>query len=100
VFRCRGGAALVRDAGFAADVPDRAAILLAEIGVSGISYAAAKLQLALCFHHAVLDAQDDLATATATATATARLSELTQSGVVRSCSRSEIRGRAFSPPAG
>jgi hypothetical protein len=93
VFRCRGGAALVRDAGFAADVPDRAAILLAEI-----SYAAAKLQLALCFHHAVLDAQDDLATATATATA--RLSELTQSGVVRSCSRSEIRGRAFSPPAG
>jgi hypothetical protein len=98
VFRCRGGAALVRDAGFAADVPDRAAILLAEIGVSGISYAAAKLQLALCFHHAVLDAQDDLATATATAIA--RLSELTQSGVVRSCSRSEIRGRAFSPPAG
>jgi hypothetical protein len=96
VFRCRGGAALVRDAGFAADVPDRAAILLAEIGVSGISYAAAKLQLALCFHHAVLDAQDDLATATAIA----RLSELTQSGVVRSCSRSEIRGRAFSPPAG
>ncbi|MEY9993145.1 hypothetical protein ABIE67_005177 [Streptomyces sp. V4I8] len=56
-------AALVRDAGFAADLPDRAAVLLAEIGVSGISYAAPKLHLALCFHHAVLDAQDALATA-------------------------------------
>ncbi|MCZ1001073.1 ATP/GTP-binding protein [Streptomyces mirabilis] len=67
-------AVLVRDAGFAADLPGRAAVLLAEIGVSGISYAAAKLQLALCFHHAVLDAQDDLATAIA------RLRELTQSG--------------------
>lgn len=67
-------AALVRDAGFAADVPDRAAVLLAEIGVSGISYAAAKLQLALCFHHAVLDAQDDLVDAIT------HLRELTQSG--------------------
>ncbi|MFF3911625.1 ATP/GTP-binding protein [Streptomyces sp. NPDC001848] len=54
-------ATLVRDAGFAVDLPDRAAVQLAEIGVSGISYAAAKLQLALCFHHAVLDAQDNLA---------------------------------------
>ncbi|MFJ2650349.1 ATP/GTP-binding protein [Streptomyces sp. NPDC087420] len=67
-------AVLVRNAGFAADLPGRAAALLAEIGVSGISYAAAKLQLALCFHHAVLDAQDDLATAIT------RLCELTQSG--------------------
>ncbi|MCH0557659.1 ATP/GTP-binding protein [Streptomyces sp. MUM 16J] len=67
-------AALVRDAGFDADLPERAAVLLAEIGVSGISYAAAKLQLALCFHHAVLDAQDDLTTAIT------RLRELTQSG--------------------
>ncbi|MDX3851067.1 ATP/GTP-binding protein [Streptomyces sp. AK02-01A] len=67
-------ATLVRDAGFAGDVPDRAAVLLAEISGSGISYAAAKLQLALCFHHAVLDAQDDLTTAIA------RLRELTQSG--------------------
>ncbi|MGA5057828.1 hypothetical protein ACPB99_10290 [Streptomyces pseudogriseolus] len=67
-------AALVRDAGFYADLPDRAAVLLAEIGVSGISYAAAKLQLALCFHHAVLDAQDDLVDAIT------RLRELTQSG--------------------
>ncbi|UIX32125.1 ATP/GTP-binding protein [Streptomyces sp. GQFP] len=67
-------AVLVRDAGFAADLPGRAAVLLAEIGVSGISYAAAKLQLALCFHHAVLDAQDDLATAIT------RLRELTRSG--------------------
>jgi hypothetical protein len=49
-------------------------VLLAEIDVCGISYAAAKLQLALCFHHAVLDAQDDLATAIT------RLRELTQSG--------------------
>ncbi|WP_307627258.1 hypothetical protein [Streptomyces turgidiscabies] len=53
-------AVLVRDPGFAADLPGRAAVLLAEISASGISYAAAKLQLALCFHHAVLDAQDDL----------------------------------------
>lgn len=67
-------AVLVRDAGFAADLPGRAAVLLAEIGVSGISYAAAKLQLALCFHHAVLEAQDDLAIAIT------RLRELTQSG--------------------
>ncbi|MFJ3998499.1 ATP/GTP-binding protein [Streptomyces parvus] len=67
-------AALVRDAGFSADVPDRAAALLAEIGVSGISYAAAKLQLALCFHHAVLDAQDVLVDTIT------RLRELTQSG--------------------
>ncbi|MBP0456528.1 ATP/GTP-binding protein [Streptomyces bomunensis] len=67
-------AVLVRDAGFAADLPGRAAALLADIGVSGISYAAAKLGLALCFHHAVLDAQDDLATAIT------RLRQLTQSG--------------------
>ncbi|MEI5525231.1 ATP/GTP-binding protein [Streptomyces brasiliscabiei] len=67
-------AALVRNAGFDADLPDRAAVLLAGIGVSGISYAAAKLQLALCFHHAVLDNQDDLTTAIT------RLRELTQSG--------------------
>lgn len=67
-------ATLVRDAGLAPDVPDRAAVLLAEIDVSGISYAAAKLQLALCFHYAVLDAQDDLVTAIT------RLRELTQSG--------------------
>ncbi|UCA54023.1 ATP/GTP-binding protein [Streptomyces sp. WA6-1-16] len=67
-------AELVRDAGFSADVPDRAAALLAEIGVSGISYAAAKLQLALCFHHAVLDAQDVLVDTIT------RLRELTQSG--------------------
>ncbi|WP_282688919.1 MULTISPECIES: ATP/GTP-binding protein [unclassified Streptomyces] len=67
-------AALVRDAGFSADVPDRAAALLAEIGASGISYAAAKLHLALCFHHAVLDAQDVLVDTIT------RLRELTQSG--------------------
>ncbi|MGQ4328620.1 ATP/GTP-binding protein [Streptomyces hayashii] len=67
-------AVLVRDAGFDTDLPGRAAVLLAEIGVSGIAYAAAKLHLALCFHYAVLDAQDDLATAVT------RLRELTQSG--------------------
>ncbi|MCM2420239.1 ATP/GTP-binding protein [Streptomyces sp. RKAG293] len=67
-------AALVRDAGYAADLPDRAAVLLVEIDVSGISYAAAKLQLALCFHHAVLDARDDLASGIV------RLRELTRSG--------------------
>ncbi|MBE8477727.1 MULTISPECIES: hypothetical protein [Streptomyces] len=47
-------AGLVRDAGRGADVLDRGAVLRAEIDVSGIAYAAAKLQLALCFHHAVL----------------------------------------------
>ncbi|MBJ7002727.1 ATP/GTP-binding protein [Streptomyces sp. CRPSP2-6A1] len=67
-------AALVRDAGYAADLPDRAAVLLAEIGVSGISYAAAKLHLTLCFHHAVLGAQDELEAGIA------RLRELTRSG--------------------
>jgi hypothetical protein len=67
-------AALVRDAGLAADLPERAAVLLAEIAVSGVSYAAAKLQLALCFHHAVLDAHDDLAAGIDC------LRELTQSG--------------------
>ncbi|WP_435858303.1 ATP/GTP-binding protein [Streptomyces sparsogenes] len=67
-------AALVRDAGFAQDLPERAAVLLAEIGVSGVSYATAKLQLALCFHHAVVDAHNDLVAGIA------RLRELTQSG--------------------
>ncbi|MEU2714550.1 ATP/GTP-binding protein [Streptomyces sp. NPDC007205] len=67
-------AALVRDAGYAADLPDRSAVLLAEIGVSGISYAAAKLQLAVCFHHAVVDARDELAAGIS------RLRELTRSG--------------------
>lgn len=67
-------ATLIRDAGYSADLPDRAAVLLAEIGVSGISYAAAKLQLALCFHHAVLDARDKLAAGIS------RLRELTHSG--------------------
>ena len=67
-------ATLARDAGLAPGVPGRAAVLLAKIDVSGITYAAAKLQLALCFHHAVLDVQDDLATSIT------RLRELTQSG--------------------
>ncbi|MDR3083317.1 MAG: hypothetical protein LBV60_20770 [Streptomyces sp.] len=47
------GAALVRDAGRAEDVPDRATVLLAEIGVAGVKSAEARLRLALCFHHAV-----------------------------------------------
>ncbi|MFE6058688.1 ATP/GTP-binding protein [Streptomyces sp. NPDC056431] len=67
-------AAIIRDAGLTADLPDRAAILLAEISISGIAYATAKLQLALCFHHAVLDSQDELAADIA------RLRELTQNG--------------------
>ncbi|MEU8971613.1 ATP/GTP-binding protein [Streptomyces monashensis] len=53
-------AGLVRDAGRVEDLPDRAAVLHAEIEVSGIAYAAAKLQLALCFHHAVLGAREEL----------------------------------------
>ncbi|WP_320784218.1 ATP/GTP-binding protein [Streptomyces sp. CRN 30] len=53
-------AALARDAGYATDLPDRAAVLLAEIETSGISYAAAKLQLVLCFHHALVGAHDEV----------------------------------------
>ncbi|MEV6652747.1 hypothetical protein [Streptomyces sp. NPDC051219] len=86
-------ATLVRDAGFAADLPDRAAVLLAEIDVSGISYAAAKLQLALCFHHAALDAQDDLATTIT------RLRELTQSGATPTTSKSRTSWPAFRFPS-
>ncbi|MEU2624768.1 ATP/GTP-binding protein [Streptomyces sp. NPDC007157] len=67
-------AALVRDAGSATDLPDRAAVLLAEIDVSGVSYAAPKLQLALCFHHAVLDTREELAAGIS------RLRERTRSG--------------------
>ncbi|MEV7501637.1 ATP/GTP-binding protein [Streptomyces sp. NPDC093018] len=65
---------LIRDAGVAGDVPDRAADLLAEIGVSGLSYAATKLHLAVCFHHAVLDTQGRLMEEIA------RLREVTQNG--------------------
>jgi hypothetical protein len=67
-------AALVRDAGYAGDLQDRAAVLLAEISVSGLAYTAAKIQLVMCFHHVVLDAHDELAAGIS------RLRDLTQSG--------------------
>ncbi|MFH8616824.1 ATP/GTP-binding protein [Streptomyces sp. NPDC017979] len=63
---------VVRDAGRAADLSVRASALFVEIENSGISYAAAKLQLALCFHHAVLDDGEGVAAGIV------RLRELTQ----------------------
>ncbi|MEU5978706.1 hypothetical protein [Streptomyces sp. NPDC047315] len=63
---------VVRDAGWEADLSERAAVLFAEIEHSGLAYAATKLQLALCFHHAVLDDRDGVAAGIV------RLRELTQ----------------------
>lgn len=54
-------AALVRDAGAPGDWEDRAALLRSEISVSGLSSVATTLELAVCFHHAVRRAHDDLA---------------------------------------
>lgn len=67
-------AALVRDAGSSGDVEDRARVLRAEIGVSGLTSAEVTLELALCFHHAVLG-PDDAVTASL-----ARLRDVTQGG--------------------
>jgi len=51
-------AALVRDAGRSEDLHDRADLLRAEIQASGLAYAATRLELALCFHHAIRDEPD------------------------------------------
>jgi hypothetical protein len=67
-------AALVRDAGRAEDLEDRASILRTEITVAGLTALHATLELALCFHHAVRGEHvqvDD---------AISRLSDLTSSG--------------------
>ncbi|WP_240509390.1 ATP/GTP-binding protein [Streptomyces agglomeratus] len=67
-------ATLVRDAGTQTDLEDRARILREEIHTSGITHAAAALELAMCFHHAVLDNDH------AFTTAIARLRDLPQGG--------------------
>ncbi|AXK36500.1 ATP/GTP-binding protein [Streptomyces armeniacus] len=66
-------AALVRDAGHPG-VEDRARHLRTEISTAGLASVHATLELVLCFHHAVLDNQTELAAALA------RLRELTRGG--------------------
>ncbi|MFD9596439.1 hypothetical protein ACFWA9_27360 [Kitasatospora sp. NPDC059973] len=57
-------AALIRDAGTPGNgLQDRADVLDAEIRTAGLRTAQATLALALCFHHAVLDSEADLAAA-------------------------------------
>jgi len=67
-------AGLVRDAGTAPDIEDRARLLRAEITNSGLATAESTLDLALCFHYAVI-ADDEQTTA-----AIERLRGLTRSG--------------------
>ncbi|WP_241720661.1 ATP/GTP-binding protein [Streptomyces lydicus] len=67
-------AALVRDAGSSTDIADRTHLLRTQIHVAGLASQEATLQLALCFHYAVLDATDELTAATI------QLRELTSSG--------------------
>lgn len=67
-------AALIRDAGSSADLEDRAHLLRTEISISGLTSVQATLELALCFHHSVGDAHDELAADVT------RLRDLTQSG--------------------
>ncbi|MGA5508992.1 ATP/GTP-binding protein [Streptomyces umbrinus] len=68
-------AALVRDAGTSGrDVDDRARVLRAEADVAGITAAQAMLELALGFHHAVLDGLEHVAAILA------RLRELSRGG--------------------
>jgi hypothetical protein len=67
-------AALARDAGRTdADIDDRAQVLRAEILTAGVTYAELALDLALAFHHAVRNDQDQVA-------AIARLRENTRGG--------------------
>ncbi|MGA5363921.1 ATP/GTP-binding protein [Streptomyces purpurascens] len=55
-------AALARDAGRPdADVDDRAQVLRADIRTAGVTYTELALDLALAFHHAVRDDQDQVA---------------------------------------
>jgi hypothetical protein len=70
-------AALARDAGRAdadADIDDRAQVLRAEILTAGVTYTELALDLALAFHHAVRNDQDQVAATMA------RLSENTRGG--------------------
>ncbi|MDQ0847750.1 ATP/GTP-binding protein [Streptomyces sp. V1I6] len=67
-------AALVRDAGGPADWEDRAAHLRTEISIAGLTSVETTLELAVCFHHAVRGADNELAAAIA------RLRDLTQAG--------------------
>ncbi|WP_086681364.1 hypothetical protein [Streptomyces pseudogriseolus] len=55
-------AALARDAGRTdADIDNRAQMLRAEIRTAGVTYTELALDLALAFHHAVRDDQDQVA---------------------------------------
>ncbi|MGW1544422.1 hypothetical protein ACWCPM_30045 [Streptomyces sp. NPDC002309] len=68
-------AALARDAGRTdADFEDRAQVLRTEIRTAGVTYTELALDLALAFHHAVRDDQDQVATTIA------RLRESTRGG--------------------
>ncbi|MGW7008375.1 hypothetical protein ACWGCW_37715 [Streptomyces sp. NPDC054933] len=67
-------AALVRDAGSDADIEERAQVLRTEISVAGLTNAQPALELAVCFHHAVRGAHDQLTAAIS------RLRQLTRSG--------------------
>ncbi|WP_414170892.1 ATP/GTP-binding protein (plasmid) [Streptoverticillium reticulum] len=66
-------AALLRDAG-TTGVEDRAQVLRTEIDIAGLPTVQTTLELALAFHHAVLDAHDDLAATLS------RLGDLTRNG--------------------
>ncbi|MFC8095389.1 hypothetical protein [Streptomyces sp. NPDC057301] len=67
-------AALVRDAGQGGDWEDRAALLRSEISIAGLASVETTLELAVCFHHAVRGAHDELDAGIA------RLRRLTRSG--------------------
>lgn len=67
-------AALVRDAGTDENLEDRAHVLRTEITVAGLASLHTSLELALCFHHAVHNAHDQVAAAIS------RLRDLTSSG--------------------
>ncbi|WP_405720812.1 ATP/GTP-binding protein [Streptomyces sp. NBC_00046] len=67
-------AALARDAGTDPDLEHRARVLRTEISTAGLGTAQVTLELAMCFHHAVLGADDEM-----TATI-ARLHDLTRGG--------------------
>jgi hypothetical protein len=66
--------ALLRDAGTDRDVANRAAVMRTEIGVAGLAWLTPLLETALCFHHAVRGAQNDLTAAID------RLRDLTSTG--------------------
>ncbi|MEU5682422.1 ATP/GTP-binding protein [Streptomyces venezuelae] len=67
-------AAILRDAGTDRGVEDRAQVLAAEIGTSGLLFVQAKLELARAFHHAVREDQAGVASRIS------RLRELTREG--------------------